>query len=96
MTTQKIIQDFQNYMDNVGDRCPDWYVGITSDPKQRLFGDHGVDEQYGWIHAPGDTNEIARSVEKYFLALGCDGDTGGGDNSSKVVYAYRKNSHTNP
>ncbi len=94
MTGQQIVNDFENYM--FGSNA-DWYVGITNDPKDRLFSEHGVDEQSGnWIHAPADTNQIARDVEKYFLDKGCDGGGGGGDNSSTKVYAYKKTQSTNP
>lgn len=97
MTAQQIISEIANYMSKMGGIYKDWYIGITSDGKQRLFNDHGVNEGIdSWIFAPADTNDIARSIEKYFLDQGCDGGTGGGDYTSKTVYAYRKNYHTNP
>lgn len=96
MTNKQIIDDFKGYMVKVGGLYHDWYVGITSNPKQRLFNDHGVNEKYVWIHSPADTNQAARAVEEYLLSLGCDGGSGGGDNSSTVVYAYKKTSYTNP
>ncbi len=97
MTAQKIIQDFEEYMTKYGGSYDVWYIGITSDINQRLFVEHQVHENGDvWIYTPADSNEIARSVEKYFVDLGCDGGTGGGDNSSKTVYSYKKNLHTNP
>lgn len=96
MTIQQIIHDLQDYLGNNGGNYREWYVGITSDPDQRLFVDHNVNKVDTWIHAPADSNDGAREVEEYFLNLGCDGGSGGGDKTSKVVYAYRKNAHTNP
>lgn len=97
MTGQQITNDIADYMSKIGGMAKDWYVGITSDGKQRLFNEHSVNENSdNWIFAPADTNVIARSVEKYFLDRGCDGGTGGGDYTSKTVYVYKKNSHTNP
>lgn len=97
MTKQQIVNDFLDYLSKNGGSYNDWYVGITNDPKKRLFTEHNVDEQYGkWIYAAADTNQAARSVEDYFIDLGCDGGSGGGDNSSTVVYAYKKTSYTNP
>lgn len=97
MTGQKIINDFLDYMKQEGGYYSDWYVGITNDPKKRLFAEHGVDEKRGqWIYAPVDTNEVARTVEDYFLNQGCDGSGGGGDNSSTTTYAYKKTTNTNP
>ena len=96
MTTQQIINEISKYVDDNGGQYSNWYVGITSDPEKRLFTEHGVDQEYGkWIHAPADSNEVARTVEKHFLDLGCDGGAGGGDNTSKTIYAYKKTISTN-
>lgn len=74
-----------------------WYAGITSDINQRLFTEHNVpkkDHWYCWRETV--SSAAARSVEKALLELGCDGGTGGGDNSAVFVYAYLKTSVTNP
>ncbi len=74
-----------------------WYVGIATDPKDRLFKDHNVDKsQDQWAYSKADTEEIARSVEKRFLDAGCDGGPGGGDTGSKLVYVYLKSGRTEP
>jgi len=94
MTTQQIISDITNY---IGNKYASWYVGITSDARQRLFIDHKVIEKGGyWIYREADTNNGARLVERYFLNLGCDGGTGGGDNTSRIVYVYLKTNDTDP
>jgi len=90
----QVIQDFINYMGGTPDS--NWYVGITSDPKKRLFNNHNVSEHTGkWIHGDAGSESIAREIEEYFLNLGADGGGGGGDGSSRYVYAYRKTSTTN-
>jgi len=95
MGTQQIINDISTFISNNGGQYRDWYVGITSEPEKRLFTDHSVNKQNDkWIHAPADTNDMARAIEKHFLDLGCDGGGGGGDYTSKTVYAYQKNSYT--
>lgn len=97
MGTQQIITDISNYIANNGGQYRDWYIGITLDARQRLFNDHRVYENgSGWIFREADTNPEARSIEKYFLDHGCDGGTGGGDNTSRMVYSYKKSGHTNP
>ena len=93
MAGQKIIEDFQKY---IWDSYANWYVGITNDPKNRLFKDHGVSQNGAWIYRQADTTEIARDVEFFFLSQGCDGGSGGGDDDSGFVYAYKKTSSTNP
>lgn len=90
----QIIRDFTNYIGS--ESYSRWYVGIASDPKERLFGDHNVSESGGaWIYRDAESESIARDVEKYFLNLGANGGGGGGDGSSRYVYAYRKTSTTN-
>lgn len=90
MTGQQIVVDFSSYISQNGNIFSQWYIGITADINQRLFTEHLVQQTDIWIHSPADTNEVARSVEKYFLDRGCDGDTGGGDFASTYVYAYKK------
>ena len=75
----------------------DWYVGIASDVKDRLFNDHNVDKDNGlWAHSTADSSSIARAVESALLADGVDGGKGGGDDSTTTVYVYVKTSGTDP
>ena len=75
-----------------------WYVGISKDAKDRLFNDHSVREKKdNWIYRSASSSQTAREVEDYFVnTLGTDGGTGGGDETSDMVYAYKKAKHTNP
>ena len=92
-----IIEKFKNYIAEKGGAYSDWYIGITSDIETRLFNAHNVNEQNDiWIYDNANTETSARSIEEYFVeTLGTDGGTGGGDNTSIFVYAYKKNPHTN-
>ena len=40
-----------------------------------------------WEHWLADNEAVARNVEKHFLDLGMDGDTGGGEDT-KYIYVY--------
>jgi hypothetical protein len=92
---QVVIADIKSYVANNGGVYSQWYIGITSDPRQRLFNDHAVSEKGGaWIHRECETSTAARDVEDYFIKLGMQGGPGGGDNSSRTVYAYRITSTT--
>jgi len=72
-----------------------WYTGISKNPRDRLFDDHGVREWY--IYRQAFSSNAARNVEDYFVnTLGTDGDVGGGDENADCVYAYKKTTHTNP
>jgi hypothetical protein len=94
----QIKREIRDYIDGVGGPYKSWYVGISADPGYRLFNQHGViKENDYWIYRPAPNAEVARSIEDYFVnVLGTDGGPGGGDEDAKHVYAYKKNSHTNP
>ncbi len=93
-TKQEIIDDIANHFkNNVHSGC---YVGITSDVDDRLFGDHNVSKENGWIYRLASSDTVAREIEKHFLDAGMDGGGGGGDERSKIVYAYKKTSSTKP
>jgi hypothetical protein len=93
-----IARKILEYMKQVGGAPSEWCGGITSDPNKRIFTDHAV-RQNGdaWIYEPASTAQIAREVETYLLnTVGAAGGTGGGDNTSRVVYAYRMTANTKP
>jgi hypothetical protein len=94
----EIREEIKRYIDTHGGPYRAWYVGIASDPRARLFNDHGVDERTDpWIFGWADSVDAARRVERYFIeTLGTDGGPGGGDASTTSVYAYKKNRRTNP
>ena len=81
------------YIDKTGGAYSNWYAGIATDVKQRLFTEHNVSQSGRWAYITADTVDAARSVEKSLLQLGCDGGTGGGD-SPKTVYVYLKSNET--
>lgn len=94
----QIKTDIKDYMAKHGGEYIDWYVGITADPRTRLFEGHAVDEKSdAWIYKQAYNSAAARRVEAYFVdTLGTDGGPGGGDEDADYVYAYKKQAHTNP
>ena len=92
---EQIINDISAYMKQRGGTSSGWYVGIATDPKQRLFVDHNVSETHdAWIYRQAISSEVARSVEKAYLDAGCTGGPGGGDRGTDYVYAYLKTKTT--
>jgi hypothetical protein len=92
---ETVISDIKSHVANNGSSYSQWYVGIATDPRQRLFNDHAVRERgNAWIYRRCAVSNVARAVEKYFLAQGMRGGSGGGDSSSDYVYAYKIASHT--
>jgi len=98
MTEFEIKDDIKNYMDKNGGYYSSWYVGISEEPRNRLFNGHNVEENSdAWIYRQATSSIVARRVEKYFCTIvGTDGGLGGGDEDARYVYAYKKNSHTRP
>lgn len=65
-----------------------WYIGVTDNPSERKQGHKNNNEDVSnWKQWLADTENIARDVEKYFLARGMKGDTGGGKDPH-YVYIY--------
>ena len=95
---QEIIDEITTHIQRCGVNYSAWYVGISKDAKDRLFNGHNIREKKdAWIFRTAISSQIARDSEEYFVnTLGTDGDTGGGDNTSDMVYAYKKAAHTNP
>lgn len=92
---KEIIEEIESHITDCGGGFSGWYVGIAAKPKERLFDDHSVDEERdAWIYRTASSDSIARDIEKHFLDKGARGGTGGGDEDSKSVYAYRISSRT--
>lgn len=93
---ETIITEINDHMRKRGGGYSDWYIGVTSEPQERLFNEHNVDKENGvWIYEECENSDIAREIEEYFIRLGTDGGSGGGDYTTKFVYAYKKTAYTN-
>lgn len=47
---QEIIDEIESHITDCGGGIRGWYVGIATNPKDRLFDDHSVDEEKdAWI-----------------------------------------------
>ena len=67
----------------------DFYIGITDNIEERLFGYHKVNKQTDWwIYCNGDSENIARQVENYYLEKGMRGGQGGGKGNGQTKYVY--------
>lgn len=96
---EKIREDISKHIKESGVKClSEWYFGISKDARGRLFNEHKVCEHGDWwICRQANSSNAARDVEDCFInALGTDGGIGGGDEESDMVYAYKKERHTEP
>ena len=92
---QEIIDDIASCFK--GRAYKNCYVGITLNVDDRLFGDHNVSrEKSDWVYGTTSSDNVAREIEQHFLDQGMDGGPGGGDEGSRIVYAYKKTAITNP
>jgi len=96
MDYKTVIKRIESYMSKFEGDYSNWYVGITNDLDEELFEKHKVDEKGIWISFGADTEEVAYKVQKYFLDKKTDGIIRDLQMDSRIVYAYKKNSKTNP
>ena len=92
-----IIKEIHDHLVNGcnGGNYSDYYVGITKNIDDRLFGAHKVPtEGHCYIYREAFNDTDARTVEKYYLDKGMQGGDGGGDNESVFVYVYKVSSLT--
>lgn len=95
---EEIINDINSHFELSAETdYSKYYIGITCEIERRLFIEHAVDKNKdGWIYRTSNSKSCAQEVEEHFLGFGMDGDTGGGNEDSTIVYCYKKNGHTNP
>jgi hypothetical protein len=95
---RSVIHEIDAYLEGAGGEYGEWYVGIASDAEDRLFGQHNVKEKGDqWIFRHCMSSADACDIESHFvIEMGTDGGTGGGNETTDMVYAYRKNEHTEP
>lgn len=89
VTVQSIIGEINAHMKQSGLANHNWYVGITSDVNERLFGSHNVPRKNHWyIYRRANSDTEARNIESAYHKAGCKGSGGGGDHTAVFVYAY--------
>jgi hypothetical protein len=96
LTASQIVEAIKEHTRKSGAKYwSEWYAGITSDIDQRLHGDHKVPEKDFWyIWREAISSQAARDAEAELLKLGYKGGSGGGDDDSTFVYAYKITSIT--
>ena len=86
---RSIITEIDAHMLKSGIANSGWYVGITSDIDERLFGSHQVPRANHWfIYRRALNANQARAIEDAYHKANCKGAGGGGDHLSVYVYAY--------
>lgn len=96
MEQDKIMQFFNNYLNNSGRRFySDFFIGVTDDVDKSLFRDHMVSKtNSSYIYAPASTHENALAVKKYYHNLGMRTSSRRTSKLSKMVYCYGVSPYT--
>jgi hypothetical protein len=79
----------------IGKFYSDYSIGITKNPKERVFSDHKVDRnKCHWIFE-SENKKDSCEIESYFIKKGMKGGVGGNiDDKCVYVYVYRITEHT--
>ena len=95
-TKRQIVGDLAAYVRFHGGNFSGWYVGISANPRTRLFDDHRVRARSDkWIFRAARDAVSARAVEGCCIrTMSTQGGAGGGDCDSRFVYAYKIGMHT--
>jgi hypothetical protein len=87
--TLSLCGEIDTYMRESGIPNNRWYVGVTSDIEERLFGYHNVVRIGGqWAHGRCLSAAESRDLEAAYHRAGCQGAGGGGDHRCVYIYAY--------
>lgn len=89
MFAQQIVNAMDAHIRANGGGYSNWYVGIASDPDDRLINGHnagGINNAARYWNCGSDA--VAREVEAAFINVGCAGGPGGGDEDTKFAYTY--------
>lgn len=93
----EIIADLETHVAKFGGTYSDWYVGITANPKQRLFTEHRLRSSGdAWITRRAVDDLQAAEVQEYFKTVRKTQGGSKGTLQDVYVYAYKMKSHTRP
>jgi hypothetical protein len=96
-SSEIIVMEMLEFIQSEGGRPKTWCVGVTNDPRQRLFDEHQVHYQNdAWIYRTAASESEAQSVQAYFLEFGLNEVGGDWRSGSRMIYAYRKSISTKP
>lgn len=93
-----IIEEVEEHVLKNGSDFREWYVGVTADPKTRLFSQHRLKRTGdAWISRRAIDGPQAREVAGYFVSVrNAKGGAGASDVDGEYFYAYKIKAHTRP
>ncbi len=89
-TADSIAAQIENHVSLHGGGYSAWYVGITSDPTDRIVNGHNANSQRNAaMYWDAQNEETVRVIEQHFIDKGCQGGGGGGNWDTRYVYVYK-------
>lgn len=98
-SVQQIKFEIFGYIKEFGSNFDDWFVGISSDPKNTMCDQHQVDEIKDiWLYKQAVSFGACRTIQSYFLEnLKTDGlPILEGNEDMDCIYLFKKSSRTLP
>lgn len=93
----EIIADLEAHVGKFGGDYSEWYVGVTANPKERLFTQHRLRSSGdAWIARRAMDDLQAAEVQEYFKSVRKTQGGVKGTLQDVFVYAYKRKSHTRP
>jgi hypothetical protein len=93
----QIISDVQKYVNHCGGQYPSWFLGVTDNPKDKLFNEHCVDmKKDHWLFAFAMNPDSAKQILARFKELGAEVNDNALSPRARAVYAFKKSWRTNP
>ena len=90
-TEKEIVNNIETFISENGE--PDsFYIGVTSNPKKRLFEDHKVnrDNSNGYIYFQCSHHISARSIKEHFIKnIKIKGNMNKREKSNNFIYVYK-------
>ena len=88
MKEDEIKKEIEYALEESNTEYSHWTIGITDDPERRRKEHRSDGKDTGsWTVWEADTEDIARSVEEYFIDKGMNG-AGGGQGTPNFVYIF--------
>jgi len=92
-----IVMEMLEFIQREGGHPKIWCIGLTNDPRRRLFDEHQVHYQNdAWIYRTAASEAEALYVQTYFSQIGLYEVGGELRSGYRMVYAYKKSINTKP
>jgi hypothetical protein len=94
-SSEIIVMEMLEFIYREGGHPNNWCIGVTNDPRRRLFDEHQIHyKNDSWIYRTATSEGDALQVHSYFLEFGLVKGEEVWQSGACAVYAYRK--HAEP